>query len=57
MNDNNITQIDYEHVDLILQEADKYSLRLEVEDSAKKFIKQGYEYLEAFQLAYNEWIK
>ena len=57
MNDNNITQIDYEHVDLILQEASKYNLRLEVEDSAKKFIEQGYEYLEAFQLAYNEWIK
>ena len=57
MNDNNITQIDYEHVDLILQEADKYNLRFEVEDSAKKFIEQGYEYLEAFQLAYNEWIK
>ena len=57
MSDNNITQIDYEHVDLILQEASRYNLRFEVERSAKKFIEQGYKYLEAFQLAYNEWIK
>ena len=57
MSDNNITQIDYEHVDLILHEASRYNLRFEVERSAKKFIEQGYKYLEAFQLAYNEWIK
>ena len=36
MSDNNITQIDYEHVDLILHEASRYNLRFEVERSAKK---------------------
>ena len=52
-----LTQIDYEHVELILKEADGYGLRYEVKSTAEEFIKQGIEYIEAFECAYQDWIK
>jgi len=48
-----------DHIKEILTEADAYSLRWEVETWAKKFIKENKKLteLQAYQLAYDEWIK
>tara|TARA_Y100000593_G_C4255422_1_gene309388 strand:+ start:102 stop:284 length:183 start_codon:yes stop_codon:yes gene_type:complete len=53
------TQKDYEHVELILKEADAYGLKLEVQAQAKRYIElePSMEYVEAFIHAYNDWIK
>ena len=51
------TQIDYEHVELILEEANGYGLRWEVKTTAKKYISEGMNYVDAFQAAYNDWVK
>ena len=47
----------YEHADLILQEAASHGVRYEVEMFAKKYINQGYKFIDAYQKAYEEWIK
>jgi len=48
-----------ETVELILEEANQYGLRYEVDEFAKKFIKEDptLSDLEAYVMAYNEWIK
>lgn len=51
------TQIDYEHIELILTEANAYGLRWEVQNCAQRYISEGYEYVESYQMAYNDWIK
>ena len=52
------TQMDYEHVDLILTEAAAFGLRREVEDSAKKILKAAHiNFVEAHHLAFEEWVK
>ncbi len=48
---------DYEHATLILREASAYGLEWEVKESAAKYVKEGYKYVEAFQMAYNDWVK
>jgi len=51
------TQIDYEHVTLILKDASSHNLEWEVKNTAKKYIDEGYGYVESYQMAYLEWIK
>jgi len=48
-----------ETVELILEEANQYGLRYEVDEFAKKFLKEDptLSDLEAYVMAYNEWIK
>ena len=50
---------DEEEIELILEEANAYGLRLEVEQWAVQLLKEDYDLprLEAYVLAYNEWIK
>lgn len=51
------SQIDYEHVTLILEQADLKGLKSEVEGSAKKYIERGYILVESYEMAYQDWIK
>ena len=50
---------DEEDIELLLEEANAYGLRLEVEQWAIQLLKEDYDLprLEAYVLAYNEWIK
>ncbi len=50
---------DEEEIELLLEEANAYGLRLEVEQWAIQELKEDPELsrLEAYVLAYNEWIK
>jgi len=52
-------QQDYEHVDLILREANAYGLRQEVEQSAQKYLKKDPKLgiITAYQWRYKDWIK
>ena len=52
-----VRQVDYDHVSLILRDAGKYDLELEVKLMARKYITEGYEYVESHLMAYNDWIK
>ena len=53
------TQTDYDHVNLILNGADEYDLKWEVERSAQKYLKEHPEksIVEGYQYGYGEWIK
>ena len=44
-------------IELILTEASAWGLQNEVEQSAKQFINEGHKVVDAYQNAYNEWIK
>jgi hypothetical protein len=44
-------------IELILEEASAYGLRTEVEEYAQKYLSEGYTPVEAYEHAYNEWIK
>lgn len=46
-----------QQIEEILIEASAYGLRIEVMNSAKELIKEGYDELTAYQLGYDEWIK
>ena len=50
---------DEEQIELLLEEANAYGLRLEVEQWAMQELKEDPDLsrLEAYVLAYNEWIK
>ncbi len=50
---------DEEEIELILEEANAYGLRWEVDSFAKKFMNEDpmLSKLEAYVQAYNEWIK
>jgi len=52
-------QIDDEQIELLLEEANAYGLRGEVEQWAMQELKEDPDIsrLEAYVLAYNEWIK
>lgn len=52
-----VRQVDYDHVSLILRDAGKYDLELEVKLMAGKYVSEGYEYVESYLMAYNDWIK
>jgi hypothetical protein len=44
-------------IELILEEANAYGLRVEVEEYAQKYLSEGCTPVEAYQHAYYEWIK
>lgn len=46
-----------EEIELILVEASAYGLRAEVIEWAEKFMLEGHSELEAYQLAFDEWVK
>ena len=48
-----------EHIELLLEEANAYGLRLEVEQWAIQLLKEDPDLsrLEAYVQAYNEWVK
>ena len=50
---------DEEEIELLLEEANAFGLRLEVDSFAKKFMDEDpmLPKLEAYVMAYNEWIK
>ena len=50
---------DEEHIEIILEEANGYGLRIEVEQWAIQLLKEDSDLsrLEAYVMAYNEWIK
>lgn len=51
------SETDYDHATLILREASAYGLEWEVRETAAKYIKEGYGYVESFQMAYADWVK
>lgn len=53
------TQKDYDHITLILNEAEKLGLKWEVEYSAIKIIKEHptMDVVDAFTHAFNDWVK
>ena len=55
--DKSPTLIDYDHVKLILDESSKHGLEGEVNTSAQKYISEGYGYVTAFQMAFQDWVK
>ena len=50
---------DEEEIELLLEEANAYGLRIEVEQWAMQLLKEDMDLsrLEAYVLSYNEWIK
>jgi hypothetical protein len=48
-----------ETIEIILEEANQYGLRYEVDEFAKRFLREDPTLLEleAYVMAYNEWIK
>ena len=53
------TQIDYDTVDLIKRDADRYGLLWEVESTAVKYIKEdpSLNISQAYSIAFQEWVK
>tara|TARA_Y100000589_G_scaffold327052_1_gene368132 strand:+ start:11403 stop:11597 length:195 start_codon:yes stop_codon:yes gene_type:complete len=51
------TLIDYDHVQLILNDAQKYNLEWEVKTTAQKYVNEGYEYVIAYQMSFEDWVK
>ena len=54
---NNLTIGDLQQIELILLEAHSYGLRVEVEETAQKYIDEGTPVVEAYEWAYGDWIK
>ena len=44
-------------IELILTEASAWGLRIEVEQSAQQFINEGHNVVDAYQYAYEDWVK
>jgi predicted transcriptional regulator len=44
-------------IELILTEASAWGLQNEVEQSAKQFINEGHKIVDAYQYAYEDWVK
>lgn len=48
---------EYIEIELILNEANSVGLKGEVEMYAKRLLEEGHSPVEAYQLAYEEWVK
>jgi hypothetical protein len=46
-----------EEIELILIEASSYGLRQEVVETAQSYIDEGYSELDAYEMAFDEWVK
>lgn len=44
-------------IEEILMEADAYGLRKEVIESAVEFMKEGHKRVDAYELAFKDWVK
>ena len=44
-------------IEMILTEASAWGLQNEVEQSAKQFINEGHKVVDAYQYAYEDWVK
>jgi hypothetical protein len=54
---NNITIEEQMEIELILIEASAYGMSVEVEEYAQRYLSEGCTPVEAYEHAYNEWIK
>jgi hypothetical protein len=52
-----LTLGDLQQIELICIEASAWGLREEVVDEAERLIKEGYESVVAYEIAYEEWVK
>lgn len=52
-----LTIEDLQEIELILVEASAWGLRVEVEETAQKYITEGHYPTDAYQYAYSEWVK
>ena len=52
-----LTLGDLQQIELICIEASAWGLREEVVDEAERLIREGYESVDAYQTAYDEWVK
>jgi hypothetical protein len=48
---------DLQEIEMILLEASAWGLRVEVEETAKKYIDEGHDKVESYHWAYGDWIK
>lgn len=48
---------DLQEIEMILLEASAWGLRVEVEETAKQYIEEGHNSVDAYQYAYAEWVK
>ena len=52
-----LTLVELQQIELILLEANSYGLRDEVTDAAETLILQGYGRVDAYEAAFNDWVK
>lgn len=52
-----LTLGDLQQIEMILLEAGAWGLRWEVETTAQSYINGGYESVDAYQVAYDDWVK
>ena len=52
-----LTLGDLQQIELILLEASAYGMSAEVEEYAQKYLSEGCTPVEAYEHAYNEWVK
>ena len=53
----NLTTEQLMDIELVLEEAGAWGLRYEVEHTAKQYIEDGHEPVDAYHFAYEDWIK
>lgn len=53
----NITIEEQMDIELILEEANAWGLRSEVQSTAKSYIAEGHSPVDAYHFAYEDWIK
>jgi hypothetical protein len=46
-----------QEIELLLEEASAWGLRIEVDTSAKEYIKEGHGVIDSYHYAYEDWIK
>ncbi|MEY4334045.1 MAG: hypothetical protein RLZZ196_2788 [Bacteroidota bacterium] len=54
---NNITIEEQIDIELVLEEASAWGLRVEVEQTAKQYIDEGHSIVDSYHFAYEDWIK
>ena len=53
----NITIEEQMDIELVLEEANAWGLRYEVEQTAQQYIDEGHPIVDAYHFAYEDWIK
>lgn len=53
----NITIEQQMDIEMVLEEANAWGLRIEVEQTAKQYIEEGHPIVDAYHFAYEDWIK